>query len=57
MDSLFIIDWHGNLTEYILEPKPAAGSSKTDDSPIELEVTAHAQWNLLRFVSFIYSSY
>ncbi|XP_035218906.1 breast carcinoma-amplified sequence 3-like isoform X2 [Stegodyphus dumicola] len=48
MDSLFIIDWHGNLTEYILEPRAAAGSQKTDDSPIELDVTAHAQWNLLR---------
>ncbi|KFM78155.1 Breast carcinoma-amplified sequence 3-like protein, partial [Stegodyphus mimosarum] len=48
MDSLFIIDWHGNLTEYILDPRAAAGSPKTDDSPIELDVTAHAQWNLLR---------
>lgn len=49
MDSIFIIDWHGILTEYILEPRPASASAKTDDSPIELEVTAHAQWNLLRF--------
>ncbi|GFY41714.1 breast carcinoma-amplified sequence 3 homolog [Trichonephila inaurata madagascariensis] len=48
MDSLFVIDFHANLTEYILEPKPAANSPRTDDSPIELEVVAHAQWNLLR---------
>ncbi|GBM40158.1 Breast carcinoma-amplified sequence 3 [Araneus ventricosus] len=48
MDSLFVIDFHANLTEYILEPRPSTNSPKTDDSPIELEVVAHAQWNLLR---------
>ncbi|XP_054711123.1 BCAS3 microtubule associated cell migration factor-like [Uloborus diversus] len=48
MDSLFIIDWHGILTEYVLEPKPSSGMQKMDDSPIELEATAHAQWSLLR---------
>ncbi|GFU24871.1 breast carcinoma-amplified sequence 3 homolog [Nephila pilipes] len=48
MDSLFVIDFHANLTEYILEPKPSASSPRTDDSPIELDVIAHAQWNLLR---------
>ncbi|KAG8172150.1 hypothetical protein JTE90_028295, partial [Oedothorax gibbosus] len=48
MDSLFVIDFHANLTEYVLEPRLAAGSQRTDDSPIELEVVAHAQWNLRR---------
>lgn len=48
VDSLYIMDWRGNLTEYLLEPKSASGAQKTDDAPIELDVTAHAQWNLLR---------
>lgn len=49
MDSLFVMGCHGNLIEYILDPKPAAGFTKAnEDAPIELEVTAYAQWNLAR---------
>ncbi|XP_042899479.1 BCAS3 microtubule associated cell migration factor isoform X2 [Parasteatoda tepidariorum] len=53
MDSLFIINWMGILTEYVMEPRPSSTAPKTDDSPIELEVTAHAQWNLLRLPSSV----
>ncbi|XP_042237211.1 BCAS3 microtubule associated cell migration factor-like isoform X3 [Homarus americanus] len=51
MDSLFVMAYHGNLLEYHLEPHPAAGIPQdkvTEDSPIELEVHASAQWALVR---------
>ncbi|XP_022258482.1 breast carcinoma-amplified sequence 3-like isoform X1 [Limulus polyphemus] len=52
LDSLFIIGCHGNLTEYSLEPRVASGQQKvTEESPIELEVMAQAQWNLQRLHS------
>ncbi|XP_055526525.1 breast carcinoma-amplified sequence 3 homolog isoform X2 [Wyeomyia smithii] len=51
MDSLFIIAAHGALIQYDLEPKHAANIPKEkvcDDTPIELEVEAKAQWTLQR---------
>nr|XP_045610030.1 BCAS3 microtubule associated cell migration factor-like isoform X2 [Procambarus clarkii] len=51
MDSLFVMAYHGNLLEYHLEPHPAASIPQdkvTEDSPIELEVHASAQWALVR---------
>ncbi|XP_014484326.1 PREDICTED: uncharacterized protein LOC106749423 isoform X2 [Dinoponera quadriceps] len=51
VDSLFIMACHGNLIQYDLEPKPAAGVPKEkvcDDTMIELEVEAKGQWPLLR---------
>ncbi|XP_066955101.1 BCAS3 microtubule associated cell migration factor-like isoform X3 [Macrobrachium rosenbergii] len=51
MDSLFIMAYHGNLLEYHLQPHAAAGIPQdkvTEDSPIELEVHASAQWALIR---------
>ncbi|XP_071529568.1 BCAS3 microtubule associated cell migration factor-like isoform X2 [Panulirus ornatus] len=51
MDSLFVMAYHGNLLEYHLEPHPATGIPQdkiTEDSPIELEVHASAQWALVR---------
>ncbi|XP_047495407.1 BCAS3 microtubule associated cell migration factor-like isoform X2 [Penaeus chinensis] len=51
MDSLFVMAYHGNLLEYHLEPHAAAGIPQdkvTEDSPIELEVHASAQWALVR---------
>lgn len=51
VDSLFIISCSGNLVEYFLKPRPAAGIPKEkicDDTPIELEVEANAQWVLLK---------
>ncbi|KAM7310438.1 BCAS3 microtubule associated cell migration factor [Ixodes scapularis] len=49
VDSLFIMNCNGILTEYIIDPRPCtAGNKVSEDSPIELDVTAYAQWNLLR---------
>ncbi|CAL7948292.1 unnamed protein product [Xylocopa violacea] len=51
VDSLFIMACHGNMIQYDLEPKPAAGVPKEkvcDDTMIELEVEAKGQWPLLR---------
>ncbi|XP_012269875.2 uncharacterized protein LOC105694094 isoform X2 [Athalia rosae] len=51
VDSLFIMACHGNMIQYDLEPKPAAGVPKEkvcDDTTIELEVEARGQWPLLR---------
>ncbi|XP_021701305.1 breast carcinoma-amplified sequence 3 homolog isoform X2 [Aedes aegypti] len=51
VDSLFIIAAHGALIQYDLEPKHAATIPKEkvcDDTPIELEVEAKAQWTLQR---------
>uniref|UniRef100_A0A0P4WED6 BCAS3 WD40 domain-containing protein n=1 Tax=Scylla olivacea TaxID=85551 RepID=A0A0P4WED6_SCYOL len=51
MDSLFVMAYHGNLLEYQLEPQPVTGlphDKVTEDSPIELDVHASAQWALGR---------
>uniref|UniRef100_A0A182W604 BCAS3 domain-containing protein n=1 Tax=Anopheles minimus TaxID=112268 RepID=A0A182W604_9DIPT len=51
IDSLFIMAAHGALIQYDLEPKHASGTPKEkicDDTPIELEVEAKAQWCLQR---------
>lgn len=49
VDSLFIVNWTGTLTEYILEPRVKSGLEKiTDDSPIEVLARAWAQWPLAR---------
>lgn len=51
VDSLFIIAAHGALIQYDLEPKHVANIPKEkvcDDTPIELEVEAKAQWTLQR---------
>ncbi|KAK0054201.1 breast carcinoma-amplified sequence 3 isoform X1, partial [Biomphalaria pfeifferi] len=51
VDSLFILNQNGILTEYHLEPHPkqVSGAEKhLDDAPIELEVKGLVQWNLQR---------
>ncbi|KAL0122117.1 hypothetical protein PUN28_007114 [Cardiocondyla obscurior] len=51
VDSLFIMACHGNMIQYDLDPKPAAGIPKEkvcDDTSIELEVEAKGQWPLCR---------
>ncbi|XP_031829238.2 uncharacterized protein LOC116425518 isoform X1 [Nomia melanderi] len=51
VDSLFIMACHGNMIQYDLEPKPAAGVPKEkvcDDTMIELEVEPRGQWPLVR---------
>ncbi|XP_012224640.2 microtubule-associated protein futsch isoform X2 [Linepithema humile] len=51
VDSLFIMACHGNMIQYDLEPKAAAGVPKEkvcDDTMIELEVEAKGQWPLCR---------
>lgn len=51
VDSLFIMSCNGNLIEYHLKPRHASGIPKEkicDDTPIELDVEAKAQWVLLR---------
>jgi len=52
VDSLFIVNWTGTLTEYILEPRVKSGLEKvTDESPIEVLARAWAQWPLARYVT------
>lgn len=49
VDSLFVIAGHGALLQYDLEPRHASNIPKEkicDESPIELEVEAKAQWIL-----------
>lgn len=48
VDSLFILDLCGNLTEYLLEPQAAKGVPHSEDSPLEVHVTSRAQWALGR---------
>lgn len=51
VESLFVISSHGTLIQYDLEPKHATNIHKDrvcDDTPIELKVSAKAQWNLQR---------
>ncbi|XP_037811764.1 uncharacterized protein LOC119603707 [Lucilia sericata] len=51
VDSLFIMAGHGALIQYDLDTKLASNVAKDkicDDTPIELEVEAKAQWNLGR---------
>ena len=52
VDSLFIVNWTGTLTEYTLEPRVKSGLEKiTDESPVEVLARAWAQWPLARSVS------
>ncbi|XP_064460640.1 BCAS3 microtubule associated cell migration factor-like isoform X2 [Ornithodoros turicata] len=51
VDSLFIMNCSGVLTEYILDPHSSANGKISEDTSIELDVTAYAQWNLLRPLS------
>ncbi|KAL7029571.1 hypothetical protein ACKWTF_006290 [Chironomus riparius] len=49
VDSLFVIAGHGALIQYDLEPRHASNIPKEkicDETPIELEVEAKAQWIL-----------
>ncbi|XP_063231006.1 breast carcinoma-amplified sequence 3 homolog isoform X2 [Bacillus rossius redtenbacheri] len=51
VDSLFVMTCHGTLIQYDLRPRHAAGVAKEkvcDDTPLDLEVEAKAQWQLLR---------
>lgn len=49
VDSLFIVNWTGTLTEYMLEPRVKSGLEKvTEESPIEVLARAWAQWPLAR---------
>ncbi|XP_054730895.1 uncharacterized protein LOC129239440 isoform X1 [Anastrepha obliqua] len=51
VDSLFVMAGHGALIQYDLDTKLASNIAKEkicDDTPIELEVEAKAQWNLGR---------
>lgn len=51
VESLFVISCHGTLIQYDLEPRHLGSTPKErvcDDTPVELKVTAHAQWNLQR---------
>ena len=49
VDSLFILDLHGNLTEYVLEPQAVKTVPQSDDTPLDLRTTARAQWTLARY--------
>ncbi|XP_067634551.1 uncharacterized protein [Eurosta solidaginis] len=51
IDSLFVMAGHGALIQYDLDTKLASNIAKEkicDDTPIELDVEAKAQWNLGR---------
>ena len=50
VDSLYICNWLGNVVEYVLEPRAKIGAEKvTDDSPLDVDESARAQWILSRF--------
>ena len=49
VDSLFVLDLHGNLTEYVLEPQGVKTVPQSDDTPLELITTARAQWAVTRY--------
>lgn len=49
VDSLFVLDLHGSLTEYVLEPQAVKTVPQSDDTPLELITTARAQWSLTRY--------
>ena len=57
VDSLYICNWMGNVVEYVLEPRAKMGSEKvTDDSPLDVDESARAQWILSRSVMLHNSS-
>ena len=57
VDSLYICNWMGNVVEYVLEPRAKTGSEKvTDDSPLDVDESARAQWILSRSVMLHNSS-
>lgn len=51
VEPLFILDVHGNLTEYTLEPHGVKNTSLSNESPLELSATSRAQWCLARYVA------
>lgn len=51
VDSLFIMSCSGILVEYLLKPRPSSNVPREkvcDDTALELDVEAKAQWDLLR---------
>lgn len=52
VDSLFVLDLHGNLTEYVLEPQAVKTVPQSDDTPLNLSTTGRAQWTLARCVTW-----
>lgn len=51
VEALFVMSGHGNLIQYDLDPHPIGSMPKEklcDDTPIELTVSAKAQWILQR---------
>ncbi|GAB6033542.1 Breast carcinoma amplified sequence 3 [Chamberlinius hualienensis] len=49
VDSLFVVDCSGTVTEYYLEPKSSSSTVKAGhEAPIDLEVQPHVQWHLNR---------
>ncbi len=55
-ESLYVMNWLGMLTEYVLVPHVKAGVEKVcDDSPIEMTYVIKAQWPLHRFETLLLS--
>uniref|UniRef100_W5K1T4 BCAS3 microtubule associated cell migration factor n=1 Tax=Astyanax mexicanus TaxID=7994 RepID=W5K1T4_ASTMX len=49
VDSLYIVSCYGNLVEHVLEPRPISTAQKIgDDTPLELNTSPRACWNLAR---------
>lgn len=55
VDPLFILDLHGNLTEYTLEPQGLKAASQAHETPLELIATSRAQWSLARYILYVYN--
>lgn len=48
-ESLYVMNWLGMLTEYVLMPQVKTGIEKVcDDSPIDMTYAIKAQWPLHR---------
>ena len=52
MDSLFVMNWMGQLVEHILDPHAKSSADKvSDDSAFEVGDTSDVQWLLGRCMS------
>jgi hypothetical protein len=53
-ESLYVMNWLGMLTEYVLMPHVKAGVEKvSDDSPVDMTYTIKAQWPLHRYIEAV----
>lgn len=53
-ESLYVMNWLGMLTEYVLMPHVKTGVEKvSDDSPVDMTYAIKAQWPLHRCIEAV----